>query len=128
MVPVVNGVMVVNREFADMTPCGAAFTTLAGMVGGGKQTPGFLGVGRLYVVSRKFIAAEDGLLRVVWMTKELKEHLHESLHQRAAELGEPDLIEKIADESVGTDIDSVMAWVEQVNHPCLTLPSLLEMI
>ncbi len=96
MLPEVNGFMVVNREFADMTPCGAAFTTLAGMVGGGKQTPGFLGVGRLYIGSRKFISAEGGLKRLVWMTKELKEYLHDTLKERCEELGEPDLFEKIA--------------------------------
>ena len=94
-------------------------------VGGGKQTPGFLGVGRLYVISRKFISAEGGLRRLVWMPKELKEYLHDPLQKRAEELGVPDLVDKIADESVGTDVESVMAWVEQVNHPCLTLPSLL---
>ncbi len=128
MLPEVNGFMVVNREFADMTPCGAAFTTLAGMVGGGKQTPGFLGVGRLYIGSRKFISAEGGLKRLVWMTKELKEYLHDTLKERCEELGEPDLFEKIADEEVGLDIAAVMAYVEEKNHPALTMPMLLEMM
>jgi len=128
MLPEVNGFMVVNREFPGMTPCGAAFTTLAGMVGGGKQTPGFLGVGRLYVVSKKFISAEGGLRRLVWMTKELKEYLKEPLLKRCEEIGEPDLLDKIADEDVGTDIQSVMVFLEEKNHPALAMPSLLEML
>ena len=71
IVPEANGVMVVNREFPDMTPCGMKFTTLAGAVGGGQQTPGFLGIGRLYLTSRKFILAEGGMQRIVWMPKAL---------------------------------------------------------
>ncbi|MCX5712619.1 MAG: acetyl-CoA decarbonylase/synthase complex subunit alpha/beta, partial [Candidatus Omnitrophica bacterium] len=66
IIPEVNGVMVVHRDFTGMTPCGMSFTTLAGSVGGGVQTPGFLGVGKLYIVSKKFIAAEGGLKRLVW--------------------------------------------------------------
>lgn len=128
MLPEVNGFMVVNREFPGITPCGAAFTTLAGMVGGGKQTPGFLGVGRLYVVSKKFISAEGGLRRLVWMTKELKEYLKEPLLKRCEEIGEPDLLDKIADEDVGTDIQSVMVFLEEKNHPALAMPSLMEML
>jgi len=128
LLPEVNGFMVVNREFPELTPCGAKFTTLAGMVGGGKQTPGFLGVGRLYVVSKKFIFAEGGLKRLVWLTKELKEYLREPLQERCEEVGEPDLLDKIADEDVGLDVESVMAYVEEKGHPALTMPSLLEMM
>jgi len=73
LVPEVNGVMVVNREYTGMTPVGMTFSTLAGMVGGGVQTPGFLGVGRLYLTSRKFIPADGGLPRLVWMPRDLKE-------------------------------------------------------
>lgn len=128
MLPEVNGFMVVNREFPELTPCGAKFTTLAGMVGGGKQTPGFLGVGRLYVVSKKFIFAEGGLKRLVWLTKELKEYLREPLLERCEEIGELDLLDKIADEDVGLDVESVMAYAEEKGHPALTMPSLLEMM
>jgi len=53
IIPEANGVMVVNREHAGMTPCGMDFITLAGLVGGGVQTPGFLGVGKLYLLSKK---------------------------------------------------------------------------
>ena len=81
--------MVVLREYSGMTPAGMSFTTLAGSVGGGVQTPGFLGVGKLYLVSKKFISAEGGLRRLVWMPKELKELLKDKLQARAKEIGEP---------------------------------------
>ena len=125
VVPEANGVMIVNREFSGDTPCGMPFTTLAGVVGGGVQTPGFLGVGRLYIVSKKFIAAEGGLPRVVWLTKELKADLEEKLQERAEEIGMPDLFAKIADETIATSPDELLAYLEQVGHPALTMESII---
>ncbi len=125
MIPECNGFMIVNREHAGITPCGMNFTSLAGFVGGGSQTPGFLGVGKLYVVSRKFISADGGLFRMVWMPKELKEFLHEKLIERSAELGDPDFIDKIADETVTTDVTELMEWCAEKGHPALEMPSLI---
>ena len=125
MVPECNGFMIVNREHAGMTPCGMTFTSLAGFVGGGSQTPGFLGVGRLYVVSKKFITADGGLFRMVWMPKELKEFLSEKLLTRSEELGDPDFINKIADETVTTDSMELMEWCAEKGHPAISLPPLM---
>ena len=88
-VPECNGVMIVNREFQGDTPIGMTFSTLAGNVGGGQQIPGFMGVGKIYIVSKKFISAEGGLKRVIWMPKELKETLAWGLKERAEDLGIP---------------------------------------
>jgi acetyl-CoA synthase len=120
VIPGTNGVMVVNREYPGMTPIGMPFTTLAGSVGGGHQTPGFLGVGRLYLVSKKFIFAEGGLGRLVWMPKELKEALRDRLQARAEEVGIPDLVDKIADETVTTDLMELITYLTEKNHPALT--------
>ncbi|MFA4990267.1 MAG: acetyl-CoA decarbonylase/synthase complex subunit alpha/beta [Candidatus Omnitrophota bacterium] len=125
IIPEVNGVMIVHRDFSGLTPSGMSFTTLAGSVGGGVQTPGFLGVGKLYVISKKFISAEGGLKRLVWMPKELKELLGEKLKKRCAEIGEPDLLEKIADETVATTSDELAAYLEKVKHPVSTLTPLM---
>ncbi|MFA5147024.1 MAG: acetyl-CoA decarbonylase/synthase complex subunit alpha/beta [Candidatus Omnitrophota bacterium] len=125
IVPEANGVMVVNREYAGETPAGMKFTTLASSVGGGAQTPGFLGVGRLYITSKKFISAEGGLKRVVWMPKELKEALSDKLKKRCAEIGEPDLFGKIADETVATDAAALVEYLEKVKHPALGMPPLV---
>jgi acetyl-CoA synthase len=125
IIPEANGVMVVHRDHVGMTPCGMNFTTLAGSVGGGVQTPGFLGVGKLYLVSKKFIAAEDGLKRLVWMPKELKELLGDKLKKRCSEIGEPALTDKIADESVATNLEGLLAFLQKVDHPALTMPPLV---
>jgi acetyl-CoA synthase len=125
IVPEANGVMVVNREYSGDTPSGMRFTTLASSVGGGNQTPGFLGVGRLYVVSKKFISAEGGLKRVVWMPKELKETLQDKLKERSKELGSPELFDKIADETVATDAAALVAYLEKVGHPALSMEPLV---
>jgi acetyl-CoA synthase len=58
LVPEANGVMVLNREDSSMTPVGMTFSTLAGMAGGGIQTPGVMGVGKFYLVSPKFISSD----------------------------------------------------------------------
>jgi len=126
VIPEANGVMVVNREFAGQeTPCGMGFSSLAGSVGGGVQTPGFMGVGKHYLLSRKFLGAEGGLARVVWMTREMKEHLGEALRERAAEIGLPGLIDQIADETVAKTPEALVSHLAKVGHPALGLPPLL---
>ncbi|TDA64518.1 MAG: CO dehydrogenase/CO-methylating acetyl-CoA synthase complex subunit beta [Clostridia bacterium] len=126
ILPECNGIMITTREHGGMTPCGMTFSTLAGMVGGGTQTPGFMGVGRRYIASRKFIRADGGLGRVVWMPKELKEYLREELVKRGAEegLGE-DFIDKIADETVGTTVEEILPYLEEKGHPALTMDPLM---
>jgi acetyl-CoA synthase len=117
--------MVVHRDYSGMTPCGMTFTTLAGSVGGGVQTPGFLGVGKLYIVSKKFISAEGSLKRIIWMPKELKELLGDKLKKRCIELGDPDLVNKIADESAATTSEELLAFLEKAGHPALQMPALI---
>lgn len=121
IIPEANGVMVVHRDYSGLTPSGMSFTTLAGSVGGGVQTPGFLGVGKLYILSKKFISAEGGLKRVVWMPKELKELLGDKLKKRVEELGMPELLDKIADESVATSSEELLVFLNKVAHPALTM-------
>lgn len=125
ILPEVNGFMIVNREYTGPTPAGMGFSTLAGTIGGGQQIPGFMGIGRLYIVSKKFISAEGGLKRVVWMPKDLKESLADKLKKRCEELGDPDLLNKIADESVATNIEELMPYLEKVKHPALTMESVM---
>ena len=120
-VPECNGVMVVNREFLGDTPVGMTFSTLAGSVGGGQQTPGFIGCGKVFLTSRKFLAAEGGFPRLVWMPKELKDQLGIDLRRRFEEAGHPDLFDQIADETVATDAEAVRAFMERVGHPALSM-------
>lgn len=121
-----QAVFAVNREYGGMTPVGMKFSTLAGSVGGGKQTPGFMGIGRKYLVSKKFIPADGGFLRIAWMPKDLKESMREQLQQRAEDLGVPDFIDKIADETITTDAEGLINWMTEVNHPALSMLPLLQ--
>jgi len=121
IVPEANGVMVVHRGHAGMTPIGMKFSALAGMVGGGVQTPGFMGVGRFFLLSKKFLQADGGFKRIVWMTRSLKETFAEQFKQRAEEEGVPDLMDRIADETVAEDIDALTAFLAEKNHPALAM-------
>ena len=125
IIPEVNGFMIVHRDYSGMTPCGMTFTTLAGSVGGGVQTPGFLGIGKLYIVSKKFILAEGGLKRIIWMPKELKELLKDKLNKQANDIGIPDLVDKIADETVATTSEELTNFLKKVKHPALEMDPLI---
>ncbi len=125
VIPEANGVMIVHRDYPGMTPSGMSFTTLAGSVGGGVQAPGFLGIGKLYILSKKFISAEGGLKRVVWMPKELKEILGDKLSRAAEEIGQADFLDKIADESIATSSEELLVFLKQVNHPALTMEPII---
>lgn len=121
LIPEANGVMVVSREDPSMTPAGMTFSTLAGIAGGGLQTPGVMGVGKYYLLSPKFISADGGFKRVVWMSSFLKESMAEELKAVAIREGDPDLIEKIADERHVTTVEELLAWLEEHNHPALVM-------
>jgi acetyl-CoA synthase len=126
MVPECNGFMVTHRECKSMTPVGMTFSSLAGMVGGGNQTPGFAGVGRLYLISRKFFPADGGLGRLVWMPKDLKDQLRDQLNERGKEEGFGDnFADMIADETIGTTPDEIQPYLEEKGHPALKMDPLM---
>lgn len=123
VLPSTGGIMIVNREYPEMTPCGMKFSTLAGTVGGGQQTPGFIGHSKHYINSRKFIAAEGGIGRIVWMPTVLKEEIRESFIKRAEEcgLGGEDFLAKIADETTATTEEEVLEFITKNEHPAIAL-------
>jgi len=125
ILPEANGFMVVNREYPGFTPIGMKFSTLAGSVGGGNQTPGFMGIGKLYVVSKKFISADGGIKRLVWMPKELKEALGVKLKNRCEEEGMPELFDKIADETIATEAEPLVKFLKEKRHPALGMSPLV---
>jgi acetyl-CoA synthase len=125
VIPGCNGVMTVNRDYTGETPCGMKFTTLAGVMGGGQSSPGFVGHSKYNITQRKFIVGDGGLLRLVWMPKALKEELRERLLRRGKELGVPDLIDRIADETVGITEADIMPFLKEKNHPALKMESIV---
>ena len=120
-----QAIVLVDRDFSGMTPVGMKFSTLAGSIGGGRQTPGFMGIARRYITSDKFISAEGGIARIAWMPKHLKEMIASSFAKKAEEIGMPDLMSKIADETITDDAEGLMAWMAQVDHPALSMDPLL---
>ena len=125
VLPLSNGVMTVNREYTRDTPCGMRFTTLAGTIGGGISTPGFVGHGKYNLTQRKFIIGDGGLLRMVWMPKMLKEEIAERFKARAKEMGVPNLLDMIADETIGVTEEEILPFLQEKGHPALTMEPIL---
>jgi acetyl-CoA synthase len=123
ILPMANGIMIVNREFPEMTPCGMKFSTLAGTVGGGNQVPGFVGHSKHYISSKKFISAEGGITRIVWMPTALKEEVRAALGERAQEAGldAKAFLDMIADETTATTEEEVMEFLSNNGHPALAM-------
>ncbi|MDR3277836.1 MAG: CO dehydrogenase/CO-methylating acetyl-CoA synthase complex subunit beta [Oscillospiraceae bacterium] len=126
ILPEANGVLVVNREYAGLTPSGMTFGELASMTGGGVQTPGFMGHGRHFIASKKFAAAEGGVTRIVWMPKELKDDVAERLNRTAKALcGIDDFTSMICDETIAVDAEAVLAFLTEKGHPALQLAEMM---
>lgn len=122
VLPSTNGIMIVNREFSEMTPSGMKFSTLAGTVGGGNQMPGFIGHSKHYINSKKFISAEGGIKHIVWMPSALKEGLKETLGGRAEEEGlGKDFLDKVADETSAKTEEEVLEFITKAGHPAVEM-------
>jgi acetyl-CoA decarbonylase/synthase complex subunit beta len=125
VLPEVNGIMVVNRDFRGDTPCGMSFSTLAGTIGGGAQTPGFAGVSKIFITSERFFQAEEGHKRLVWLPTHLKDEIGERLREALKKEGLADLYDKIGDETVATTLEELSVHLERVHHPALDMTPLL---
>jgi acetyl-CoA synthase len=124
--PLSNGVCIANREYAGMTPIGMTFPELASMTGGGVQTPGFMGHGKHFIASKKFMKAEGGVARIVWMPKDLKDQVAERLNQTAKEMyGIENFCDMIGDETVAEDPETLLAFLEEKGHPALTMEPMM---
>lgn len=124
VVPEVNGIMIVDRDFLGMTPVGMKFSMLAGQIGGGHQTPGFTGIGKLYISSPKFLFAEGGHQRIVWMPKQLKEEVHERFKLTLEKTGVADFYDKIATEENADDPEKLLTYLQEVDHPVFKMDPL----
>ena len=126
IMPEANGVVIINREFTETSPLGMTFGELASMTGGGVQTPGFMGHGRLFISSKKFLKGEGGLERLVWMPKELKDAVAERVNKTAKELYDIDnFTDMICDETIATESEDVLKFLEEKKHPALTMDEIM---
>ena len=121
MEPSTMGVVIVNREYAGSTPLGMSFAELASMTGGGQQTPGFMGHGKHFIASKKFMRAEGGIARIVWLPSKLKEEVAPALNKTAKELYDIDnFTDMICDETVAAtadDLEAMINFLTEKGHP-----------
>ena len=111
-IPEADAFGVVHREFKDVTVIGESFSRMAGDTSGGKQIEGRLGTGLEQLRSPKFIQADGGLARIVWLPKEVKERFKDVLEEKG-------LYDKIATEEDVKNVDELLAFLEKVGHPWL---------
>jgi acetyl-CoA decarbonylase/synthase complex subunit beta len=124
VIPEVNGVLIVNRDYTGDTPIGMTFSTLAGTIGGGAQTPGFIGISKGYILSDRFLQAEQGIERVVWMPSMLRDELGDRLTAKLEQQGLPGLFEQIADETKAVTLEDLTEFLTAVDHPALSMEPL----
>jgi acetyl-CoA decarbonylase/synthase complex subunit beta len=110
-IPEVDGIGWVDRDFTGIAPNGLAFSTMAGQTGGGKQIIGFLGVGVNYFRSPKFIQADGGWNRIVWMPKNLREKIKADIPA--------ELADKLPTEEEVTDLKTLKDFLEKKQHPVM---------
>jgi acetyl-CoA decarbonylase/synthase complex subunit beta len=108
-IPEVDGFGVVNRSFKGVTVNGLPFSTLADSTAGGRQVDGFHGMSIEYMRSTKFLAADGGWNRIVWLPKEIKERVKEFIPK--------DVVDKIATEENAQNIDALKAFLKEKGHP-----------
>ncbi len=108
-IPEVDGLGVVHRDFKGTTVNGLRFSEMAAQTGGGLQTEGFHGVSVLYMKSRKFLIADGGWKRIVWLPSELKERVKDAIPS--------ELYDKIATEKDVSSIDELKKFLIEKGHP-----------
>ncbi len=108
-IPEVDGFGIVHRGYVGLTPIGLKFADIADATSGGRQVDGFHGLGILYMRSRKFLQADGGWKRVVWMPSELKERVLEAIPE--------DLRDKIATEKDATTVEELKKFLKEKGHP-----------
>jgi len=109
-IPEVDGFGVVHREFKGDTVVGDTFSHMAGETSGGKQVEGRLGTGLEQLRSPKFIQADGGRKRIVWVPKDIKERYKEAFQADG-------VYDKIATEEDVKDTDELLQFLEKVGHP-----------
>ncbi|MGB9959036.1 MAG: CO dehydrogenase/CO-methylating acetyl-CoA synthase complex subunit beta [Candidatus Bathyarchaeales archaeon] len=108
-IPEVDGFGIVHRGYPDVAVNGLPFSTIADSTAGGRQVDGFHGVSIEYMRSKKFLQADGGYTRVVWMPKEVKERVKNFIPA--------ELVDKIATEEDAKTIDELKAFLEARGHP-----------
>lgn len=119
-----RSVILLDRSDTGRNPSGHSFSEVSDIVGRGGQHPGFMGIGKRYILSPGFLKGDGGLARVSWMSSRLKSVLGESLRRAFDAAGISEVYLKIADEKVAEDPPSLEVWLEDSGHPSILMEPL----
>jgi acetyl-CoA decarbonylase/synthase complex subunit beta len=108
-IPEVDGFGIIHRGFKSTAVNGLTFSAIADSAAGGRQVDGFNGISFEYMRSTKFLQADGGWNRVVWMPLDAKERVKEFIPE--------DAVDKIATEKDATDIEALAAFLKKKKHP-----------
>lgn len=108
-IPEVEGFGIVHRGFRQVTVNGLAFSTMADSTAGGRQVEGFHGISIEYMRSTKFMHADGGYNRIVWMPSDIKERLKEYIPT--------DVYDAIATEKDAESVAALRVFLESHHHP-----------
>jgi acetyl-CoA decarbonylase/synthase complex subunit beta len=108
-IPEVDGYGVVHRNYREKTVNGLDFVTISDLTAGGRQVDGFHGLSIEYMRSPKFMQADRGWDRVVWMPEDIIERIKDFMP--------PEIIPKIATEKTVSSLDELKTWLRDKNHP-----------
>ncbi|UCH38397.1 MAG: CO dehydrogenase/CO-methylating acetyl-CoA synthase complex subunit beta [Candidatus Bathyarchaeota archaeon] len=109
IIPEVDGMGLVYRDFKGKTVNGLAFSTMADSAAGGRQVDGFHGVSIEYLRSPKFLQVDGGWNRIVWMPANVKERVKDFIPK--------DLVDKIATDQDVETVDQLKEFLQSKEHP-----------
>ena len=108
-IPEVDGYGVVHRNYREKTVNGLDFVTISDLTAGGRQVDGFHGLSIEYMRSPKFMQADGGWDRVVWMPEDIIERIKDYMP--------PEITPKIATEKTVSSLDELKTWLRDKEHP-----------
>jgi acetyl-CoA decarbonylase/synthase complex subunit beta len=110
-IPEVDGYGIVHRNYRGETVNGLNFITISDLTAGGRQVDGFHGLSIEYMRSPKFMVADDGWNRVVWMPKDIKDRIEEFIPV--------EINQKIATENEVANLDELKTYLIEGEHPII---------
>lgn len=108
-IPEVDAYGVVHRNYKGQTVNGLDFVTISDLTAGGRQVDGFHGLSIEYMRSPRFMQADGGWDRVVWMPEDILDRIKDFMPE--------EIIPKIATEKNVASLDELKSFLREKNHP-----------
>jgi acetyl-CoA decarbonylase/synthase complex subunit beta len=111
-IPEVDGYGIVHRNYKGETVNGLNFITISDLTAGGRQVDGFHGLSIEYMRSPRFLIADGGWERVVWLPEDVKERIGEFIPK--------EIIDKLATESKVSSLEELKGFLKDNDHPIVS--------